>query len=361
MPQSSLFVAKLSGVRNMHPAYFASVMATGILALASNLLSLPTLALLLTWVNVGLYFALWCLTAWRIVQYPSNFYADLFHHGRCVGFFTAVAATNVLGNQLLVVLDMPTTAFGLWGFGVVLWAVLTYGIFGILTVKSAKPGLETGINGGWLVAVVAAQSVSVLGTALTPWAGEFAEPMRLFTLSMWFGGGMLYVCIIALIFYRYMFFALEPSDLAPPYWINMGAMAISTLAGTSLVAEARQSVLLQPLLPFLQGLTILFWSTASWWIPMLLILGAWRHSLRRVPITYDPLYWGLVFPLGMYATCTMRLGRDVILVDYLQPVSWTFYIAGMLAWSAAFWGMARQSVRALRETTCVESSKCNLR
>jgi Voltage-dependent anion channel len=41
---------------------------------------------------------------------------------------------------------------------------------------------------------------------------------------------MLYIWIISLIFYRHTFFVLEPSDLAPPCWINMGAVAISALA-----------------------------------------------------------------------------------------------------------------------------------
>ena len=61
---------------------------------------------------------------------------------------------------------------------------------------------------------------------------------------------------------------MSPSDLAPPYWINMGAVAISTLAGSLLVAAAPQSPLLTELLPFLKGLTLLFWATATWWIPM---------------------------------------------------------------------------------------------
>ena len=52
---------------------------------------------------------------------------------------------------------------------------------------------------------------------------------------------MLYIWIISLIFYRYTFFAMEPSDLAPPYWINMGAVAISTLAGALLVAAPHSS------------------------------------------------------------------------------------------------------------------------
>ena len=55
---------------------------------------------------------------------------------------------------------------------------------------------------------------------------------------MWLWGGMLYIWIISLIFYRYTFFRFSPTDLAPPYWINMGAMAISTLAGSLLIANA---------------------------------------------------------------------------------------------------------------------------
>src|SRR5437763_1174973 len=80
-----------------------------------------------------------------------------------------------------------------------------------------------------------------------------------------------------------------PSDLMPPYWINMGAMAISTLAGTLLLAKAAASPLLTSLRPFLLGLTILFWATATWWIPMLVILGVWRHVWKRFPLTYSPL------------------------------------------------------------------------
>jgi hypothetical protein len=41
----------------------------------------------------------------------------------------------------------------------------------------------------------------------------------------------------------------------PPYWINMGAMEISTLAGTLLLASEHTSPLLAQLHPFTLGLT----------------------------------------------------------------------------------------------------------
>src|SRR5207249_6372592 len=109
------------------------------------------------------FVALWLLTAVRIVRVPERVAADLAHHGRAVGFFTTVAATTVLGSQWLVIAGAWTLAAGLWFVGIALWAIVTYGVFALLTVKEQKPSLADGINGGWLVSVVAAQSISVLG------------------------------------------------------------------------------------------------------------------------------------------------------------------------------------------------------
>jgi tellurite resistance protein TehA-like permease len=226
----------------------------------------------------------------------------------------------------------------------VLWATVTYTVFTALTVKAEKPPLAEGINGGWLVAVVAAQSVCVLGSQLAEGFGSYMPQVLLFCLAMWLGGGMLYIWIISLILYRYTFFVLDPADLAPRYWINMGAVAISTLAGTTLVSAAPQSPLLRELVPFLKGFTLLFWATATWWIPMLVILGVWRHVYRRFPLRYDPLYWGAVFPLGMYTVCTFRLAH-VIDAPFLLVIPSVFLYVALAAWSLAMVGLVRQLIR----------------
>ena len=325
-------------IEKLPPAYFALVMATGVLAVGCELLHIPTIAALLLPFNVAAYAVLWLLNLVRATRYPRAFFGDVASHQRGPGFFTMVAATSVLGVQLAAQRQMFDAARVLWWVAFALWLVLTYAIFTALTVKREKPGLAEGINGGWLTAVVATQSLVVLGAIAPPRFAGNPELVILALVSLWLAGGMLYIWMISLIFYRYTFFRFLPTDLMPPYWINMGAMAISTLAGALLIRIAGSSPLLTSMLPFVKGFTLLYWATATWWIPMLLVLGVWRYGFRKIPLTYDPMYWGAVFPLAMYTTATFRLS-EAFAAPYLVAVSYVFVAAALTAWLMTFLGM----------------------
>jgi len=147
--------AILDAVKNLHPAYFAMVMATGIVAIASQLTGLRSLAVGLSWLNIAVFVVLWTLTLARALLFPLDFFHDLIDHKRGPGFFTIVAGTSVLGRQQIIIFGHYTVATAMWFLALPLWAGFTYAIFTGFTVKEDKPSLAEGIHGGWLIAVVA--------------------------------------------------------------------------------------------------------------------------------------------------------------------------------------------------------------
>lgn len=339
--------ARSRGLAVLSPANFGMVMATGIVSLAAWFLQHDEAARTLFYLNNILYGVLCVLFLMRLWRHPRPFFHDMFSYAMGPAYFTFVAGTSVLAAQHIIMRSHLDVGFFLLALGMASWLALTYTVFVAIIIKENKPTLDKGINGGWLLAVVATQSIAVVSTLLAPGLdNEHRLQLNFVALSMWLWGGMLYIWMMSLIFYRYTFFRLSPGDLAPPYWINMGAMAISTLAGTLLIENAPNAPYLLSLLPFLKGFTIFYWATATWWIPMLLILGFWRHVWQRFPLTYNPLYWGAVFPLGMYTVCTYRMA-DVMALPFLDGMSTVFFPIALVAWVATFVGLLRHVRRHL--------------
>ena len=327
----------LSGIADLSPDYFALVMATGIVSIAAHLFNYTLLAKSLFYINAVAYVIICILFIARFIFYKKEFLSDFLDDRKNMGFLSFVAANCILGSQFILIANNYNIAIYFFAIGLSSWTLLIYSLFAIIIEKSKKPTIKV-ISGRWLLLVVATQSISILSVQLEGHLPIFHGGLLFLALTLFLCGCMFYIIIITLIVYRLIFFSLHAEELGPPYWINMGADAISVLAGSSLILSAEKWQFLSDILPFLKGYTLLFWAIGTWWIPLMLILGVWRHIIKRVPLKYNSQYWGLVFPLGMYTVCTIMLSQAIDL-PFLMAISSVFIPFAIGAWVIVFIGL----------------------
>ncbi|HET7388953.1 MAG TPA: tellurite resistance/C4-dicarboxylate transporter family protein [Nocardioidaceae bacterium] len=332
-------------VRGLNPGCFALVMATGIVSVAMRNHELAVLSQALLWLAAFEYVVLLVLTGWRLVAFGSAMAADFADPSRAFGFFTVVAATTVLGARLLME-GHRTTALVLLLVGWAVWLVLGYLVpWTVVLGRVTRPLLQH-VNGTWFIWVVASQSVAVLAAALEPQVTMGRRELALLAVFSWSLGVFLYVAAAVFVSARLLFHELRPVDLTPPYWVSMGATAITVVAGARIVQMADAPVV-SATRGLIAGASVGFWVFGTWLIPPLLASGVWRHLIHRVPLRYEAAMWSIVFPLGMYGVGGHFLGH----ADHLPIVrsiganeSW-FALA---AWVVVFVAMLLHLARTLR-------------
>jgi tellurite resistance protein TehA-like permease len=322
----------------LNPGCFAIVMATGIVANAMSFGEHRTIGNILFAVSALVFVWLVFATVFRAVRFHAALWADLTNPRRVFSFFTVVAAADVCGLALNL-RGLPSAACALWLCALVLWLVLTYHSFGVLMFLNTAEGADV-VHGGWLLAIVGTESLVVLGTVIAPMAGDFGPAMFVLAHMLWGVGLALYGMFITLFAYRIFYFEIEPDDIMPHLWVVMGAAAISTNAGSVLIVTDSGLPFLQAMRPFIDATTLILWAWATWWIPLLILFGVWKHGVRRVPIRYTPALWSLVFPLGMYALASLRLS---LASDFpvLRAVAFSMAWVALAVWGATAIGLIR--------------------
>ncbi len=332
-------------VRTVNPGYFALVMASGIVSIAMRHQQAIVLSVLLLWVAAIAYAVLLTVSAARIIFFRHDFRADLFDSGRAFGFFTFVAATNVLGTRL-VIDGHNAIAFVLLMVGTLAWLVLGYLVPWTAVLSTAERPVVQRANGTWFIWVVASQSVAVLAAVLQPdMSGLGRQSLALLAVSSWSIGVFLYGGAGVFVAARMLLYPLRPQDLIPQYWVSMGGTAITVLAGARIV-EMAQAPMVDATRGLIAGTSVLFWAFGSWLIPPLLAAGVWRHIVNHIPLRYEAPLWSVIFPLGMYGLGSHYLGQ----ADHLPIVhmigSVESWIA-LAAWIVTFLAMLHHLVSTL--------------
>jgi tellurite resistance protein TehA-like permease len=326
----------MSRLAGLFPGYFALVMATGIIAIACDQQDLGWLANALYVVAAVAYVVLAVLLLLRVVRFWDRFVADVTAHAKGFAFLTTVAGTNVLASASAIVHGWWGLAWVLWWIGAVLWAVFVYTTLIAVVIRGNKPGLADGVNGTWFLLTVSTESVAVVGALLLARGG--GDLLAFVCLAAFTLGLVLYVIVMTMVFLRWTFHTLDPTEADPPAWIAAGAVAITVLAGSNLLLAAERSEQVSRVAPFVEGSVVLAWATATFWFPLMIAIGVWRHLVRRLPIRYHPSYWALVFPLGMYSAATFRM-RAAIGLESLEWLPQLALAAALVAWAAAFFGL----------------------
>lgn len=345
-------------VRTLNPGYFALVMATGIVSIAMQNHHAYPISVTLLWLAGIEYVALLGVYLWRLASFRSAAAADLSHPGRAFGYFTFIAATGVLGTRLA--LDQHhAAALVLLAAGWLAWLVLGYVIPWAAVLGRARHPILQYANGTWFIWVVASQSIAVLAATLEPSVDLGRRELALLAVFSWSVGIFLYAAAGILVAARMLAYPVRPDDMTPPYWVSMGATAITVLAGARIV-EMADAPMVTATRGLVAGASVVFWAFGTWLIPPLVAAGVWRHVVHRIPLRYEAPLWSVVFPLGMYGVGSHYLGQT----DHLPIVeaiganeSWV----ALAAWAVTFVAMLAHLARSLARPPAPPTGSANTR
>ena len=349
-PDRGVAGAVTEAVSTLNPGYFALVMGTGIISVAMHNNDRIVLSAVLFVIAAAAWVILVVLHCWRIARFWDLLRIDFTDPRRGFGFFTFVAATDVLGTRFLVD-GNRTMAIGLLVLGGLSWFALGYIVpWTAVLNPSIRPAL-TGANGTWFIWVVASQSVAVLAAVLEPTVHSGRKELALVAVSFWAVGAFLYAAVATLVTARLLLYPLHPIDLTPVYWVAMGATAITVLAGARIV-EMADAPMVAATRGLVAGTSVMFWAFGTWLIPVLIAAAWWRHITHRIPLVYDATLWSIIFPLGMYGVAAHYLGQ----VDSLpivrvigEAMSWVALGSWVVVFGAMVWHLAdRLLIRPLR-------------
>ncbi len=343
-------------IDRLFPGCFALVMATGIVSNAFYFDRFRALSDALFAVNLVAYPWLLIATVARLLRAPRALRADLLDPRTVFAFFTIIAATDVCG-MALTLRGHGALAAAMWAFALLLWFALIYLSFGVLTFLNTIHGSNI-VHGGWLIAIVGTQSLVILGTQVAQSLGHAGALIFVGIHMLWGIGLGLYGIFITLFAQRLFFSEFTPDDITPFLWVVMGAAAITTNAGSTLILTDSGLPFLQSMRPFIDGVTLIMWAWATWWIPLLMLLGIWKHGICRIPVRYTPTLWSLVFPLGMYALASLRLSLAAD-VPVLRVMSETMVWVALAAWALTALGLALAMLHSFRQFAVAASGSCH--
>ncbi len=328
---------------SLGPNWFASVMGTGIVAIAAATLPVHWPGLRAFGTAVWLLAALWLavLAVAEVVHWTRYRQAALGHARNpvMVQFYGAppMALLTVGAGALLLgpALIGPHAALVI---DAVLWPLGTLtGLASSLAVPylmiSRLPAAPDGAFGGWLMPVVPPMVSAATGALLVPHlpAGQLRLTMVLACYAM-FGLSLLAsLVIIPQIWQRLVRHSVGPAALVPTLWIVLGPLgqsitAANLLGGVAPLALPRPYGTAFAVFGVVYGVPV--WGFAALWAALAAALTV-RAARQRLPFSLT--WWSFTFPVGTCVTGTSALAAHTGAVGF-RWAAVALYLGLLAAW-----------------------------
>ncbi|MFJ7076040.1 tellurite resistance/C4-dicarboxylate transporter family protein [Streptomyces sp. NPDC098781] len=297
------------------PAAGAAVMATGIISVALHQTGYETLSR----IALALASAAWLVLGGDFTARLLRDRPSWVEEAATPAALTAIAATTVLGTRFAA-LGWETLAEALLALAAVLWPAL---------LLAVARHWRRGMPGSVFLGCVATQGLAVLGATLA--ATEKAAWLAHAALALFWLGLVLYVIALA------CFDRREIAHGAGDHWVAGGALAISALAGSKLLAADGPGLYLwnRDDEGVLRTVTVaVLVLDLAWYAVLLLAECAWPRP------RYDVRRWATVFPMGMTSAATLSVASAADIAWLETPGEVLLWVA-VAAWLAVTAGAVR--------------------
>ncbi|MEH3021278.1 MAG: TDT family transporter [Pseudomonas oryzihabitans] len=313
----------LEVIRQFTPNWFAVTMGTGVLALAlaafpwqiSGLLALAEglwlLAVLLFCLFSGLYAARWLLFFDEAREIFAHATVSMSIGTIPMGLATLINGLLLFGLPRWGAAVLPL-ALGLWWLDVAM--ALACGVLIPYLMFTRQAHRIDQMTAVWLLPVVAAEVAAASGGLLLPHLAA-GEHFRVLIASyvLWAYSVPVALSLLVILLLRLALHRLPPASMAASSWLALGPIGTGALGLLVLGADAPAVFSAHGLAgsgEIAQGLgllgAVLLWGLGLWWL-VLAVLVTHRHVREGMPFNLG--WWGFIFPLGVYALTTLRLGE----------------------------------------------------
>jgi C4-dicarboxylate transporter/malic acid transport protein len=343
-------------LKTITPNWYASIMGTGIVAVAAATLpmqftGLRTAATVVWALAAFLLVALTVATALHWKRYAgiarghardavmAQFYGAPPMAVLAVGAGTLLLGRDWIGLRAAIDVDWTLWLVGTVG-GLVSAMVIPYLTFTTHEVR------QDSAFGGWLMPIVPPMVSASTGALLLPYTapGQLRLALLLCCYAM-FGLSLLAsVIVITLIWQRLAVYKAPPARMVPTLWIVLGPLGQSITAANLLSGDAGLS-LHPPYSGAMESVGLLY-GVPVWGFTLLWAGLAAAITVRtvRAGLPFSLTWWSFIFPVGTVVTGTSGLALHTG-ADLFRYAAVAFYVCLVLAWAVVAARTVRGSVR----------------